>query len=183
MYDQVEHLMAFKTKAVTLNSEREPEDRRRIMEVLRVDSPEQYMDLLYVTPGMITQSKVFLSCFEPYFSVPFSLHGVPEIAHFVAREQELAEMRETLQSDGRHRVVVLHSLGGMGKTQLATEYMKRHRDNYSAIFWLNIKDENSVKQSFARIAHQIKRQHPAASRVGGLDIQENLDEMIDAVKA
>ncbi|KAJ3575070.1 hypothetical protein NPX13_g4158 [Xylaria arbuscula] len=117
------------------------------------------------------------------FSVPFSLHGVPEISQFVAREQELAKMRDTLQSDGHRRVVVLHGLGGMGKTQLAIEYMKQHRDNYSAIFWLNIKDENSLKQSFARIAHQIKRQHPAASRLSGLDIQENLDETIDAVKA
>ncbi|KAI1735480.1 hypothetical protein F4680DRAFT_306188 [Xylaria scruposa] len=117
------------------------------------------------------------------FSVPFSLHGVPEIAHFVAREQELAEMRDRLQSDGSRRAVVLHGLGGMGKTQLAIEYMKRHKDNYSAVFWLNIKDENSLKQSFARIAHQIKRQHPSASRVSSLDIQESLDETIDAVKA
>ncbi|KAI0402570.1 kinesin light chain [Xylaria palmicola] len=117
------------------------------------------------------------------FSVPFSLHGVPDIAHFVAREQELADMRKTLKSDGRRRVVVLHGLGGMGKTQLAIEYMKRNKDNYSAIFWLNIKDENSLKQSFARIAHQIKRQHPSASRVGGLNIQKDLDETIDAVKA
>ncbi|KAJ8105930.1 hypothetical protein ONZ43_g7233 [Nemania bipapillata] len=116
------------------------------------------------------------------FSVPFSLYRVPEILHFVAREQELAEMHETLQSDGHRQIVVLHGLGGMGKTQLAIEYMKRHRDNYSAIFWLNIKDENSLKQSFARIAHQIKRHHPAASRVGGLGVQDNLDETIDAVK-
>ncbi|KAF2966551.1 hypothetical protein GQX73_g7028 [Xylaria multiplex] len=115
------------------------------------------------------------------FSVPFSLHGVPEIAHFVARGQELDEMRDKLRSDGSRRVVILHGLGGMGKTQLAIEYMKRHKDNYSAVFWLNIKDENSLKQSFARIAHQIKRQHPSDSRVSSLDIQENPDETIDAV--
>ncbi|KAI0874466.1 kinesin light chain [Hypoxylon argillaceum] len=117
------------------------------------------------------------------FSVPFSLHRVPEIAHFVARGKELAEMHERLQSDGGRRVVVLHGLGGMGKTQLAIEYMKRHKDNYSAVFWLNIKDENSLKQSFARIAHQIKRHHPSASQVSSLNIQENLDKTIDAVKA
>ncbi|KAI3322928.1 hypothetical protein HD806DRAFT_544998 [Xylariaceae sp. AK1471] len=117
------------------------------------------------------------------FMIPFSLHGVPEIQHFVARKQELAEMHEKFRGDGSRRVVVLHGLGGMGKTQLAIEYMKQHKDNYSAIFWLNIKDENSVKQSFARIAHQIKRQYPSASRIGGLDIHKDIDETIDAVKA
>ena len=41
-------------------------------------------------------------------------------------------------------------IGGIGKTQLTVAYAKRHKDNYSAIFWLNIKDEeDSLKQSFA----------------------------------
>jgi AAA+ ATPase superfamily predicted ATPase len=59
---------------------------------------------------------------------------VPEIQHFVARNQELAEIHEKLKRDGSRRVVVLHGLGGMGKTQLAIEYTKQHKDNYSAIF-------------------------------------------------
>ncbi|KAI1123810.1 hypothetical protein F5Y10DRAFT_45733 [Nemania abortiva] len=117
------------------------------------------------------------------FSVPFSLHAVPEIEHFVAREQELAEMHEALRSDGRRRAVVLHGLGGMGKTQLAIEYAKRHKDNYSAIFWINIKDQSSLKQSFARIAHQITRHSPSARCVSRVKIRSNLDETIDAVKA
>ncbi|KAI0812985.1 P-loop containing nucleoside triphosphate hydrolase protein [Xylaria sp. FL0064] len=62
MYDQVEHLRALNISAVALNSEGTPEDRSRIMEILRVNSPEQYIDLLYVTPEMITQSEAFLSC-------------------------------------------------------------------------------------------------------------------------
>ncbi|KAI1321136.1 P-loop containing nucleoside triphosphate hydrolase protein [Xylariaceae sp. FL0255] len=117
------------------------------------------------------------------FAAPFSLHGMPEIEYFVAREQELAEMRNALTSDGSRRVVVLHGLGGMGKTQLAIAYTKQHKDNYSAIFWINIKDEDSLKQSFVRIAYHIKRYHPSASRIGSIDIQKDLDETIDAVKA
>ncbi|KAI3326718.1 kinesin light chain [Xylariaceae sp. AK1471] len=117
------------------------------------------------------------------FSVPFSLNNIPEIENFVAREQELAEMHTILSSDGSRRVVVLHGLGGIGKTQLAIAYAKQHKDNYSAIFWLNIKDENSLKQSFVKIARQIKRQHPLANRVGSVDIEGNLDGIIDAVMA
>jgi hypothetical protein len=93
------------------------------------------------------------------------------------------EIHRTLSSDGSRRTVVLHGLGGIGKTQLSVAYAKRHRDSYSAIFWLNIKDENSLKQSFVKVARQILREHPLASRISSVDINENLDEVVDAVKA
>jgi NB-ARC domain len=117
------------------------------------------------------------------FSITFSLSDVSEIEHFVAREEELAEMHRTLSSDGGRRTVVLHGLGGIGKTQLTVAYAKRHKDNYSAILWLNIKDEDALKQSFAKLAGQILREHPSASRLSSMDMKENLDEVIDAVKS
>ena len=52
-----------------------------------------------------------------------------------------------------------------------------------AIFWLNIKDEDSLKQSFAKLAKQISREHPSASRLSNVDTNENVDEVVDAVKA
>jgi AAA ATPase-like protein len=116
------------------------------------------------------------------FSAAFSLSDVSEIGQFVAREEELAVVHRTLRGDGSRRTVVLHGLGGIGKTQLAIAYAKRYKDNYSAIFWLNIKDEDSLKQSFAKAAKQILRDHPSASRLGSVDIEENLDGVIDAVK-
>ncbi|KAH8645433.1 hypothetical protein BX600DRAFT_490824 [Xylariales sp. PMI_506] len=117
------------------------------------------------------------------FSVTFSLSEVPETQDFVARERELAEIRRTLVSDGSRRVVVLHGLGGIGKTQLAVTYTKRYRDEYSAIFWLNIKDEASIQQSFTKIAKQILHQHPSADRLSALDLQQNSDEVVEGVKA
>ncbi|KAI3326595.1 P-loop containing nucleoside triphosphate hydrolase protein [Xylariaceae sp. AK1471] len=89
------------------------------------------------------------------FSITFSLSEVPDIQHFVAREGELAEMRRTLSSDGSRRVVVLQGLGGIGKTQLAITYAKRHKDEYSAIF----------------------------CRLSALDLQQNHEEVVKAVKA
>ncbi|KAI1172528.1 kinesin light chain [Nemania sp. FL0916] len=118
------------------------------------------------------------------FSVPFSLYGAPEIEHFVGPEQELAEIHEILKSDGSRRVAVLRGLGGIGKTQLAIEYAKNHRDDYSAVFWLNIKDKESLEQSFATIAKRIQQHHPAASHVSNINIgSSNIDEIIDASKA
>jgi hypothetical protein len=101
----------------------------------------------------------------------------------VARKTELAEIHKALSGDGSRRVVVLHGLGGIGKTQLSAAYAKRHKDSYSAIFWLNIKDEDSLKQSFVKVAKQISREHFAALRLSNVDTNENLDEIVDAVKA
>ncbi|KAI2623399.1 hypothetical protein GGS21DRAFT_339699 [Xylaria nigripes] len=117
------------------------------------------------------------------FSVAFSLFGVPEIERFVAREQEVTEIHQTLRSNGSRRVVVLHGLGGIGKTQLAISYAKQFKDKYSAVFWLNIKDEDAVKQSFANTAKQILREHPSAPYISDLEPEDDVDQIIIAVKA
>lgn len=117
------------------------------------------------------------------FSITFSLADVSGIEHFVARQKELTEIHSSLVGDGSRRTVILHGLGGIGKTQLSIEYAKRHRNDYSAIFWLNINDESSLKQSFARVAKQILREHPSATQLSRVDMKENLDEIVDAVKA
>jgi Heterokaryon incompatibility protein (HET) len=117
------------------------------------------------------------------FSVNFNLASVAEIDQFVAREKELAQMHDILHGDGSRRVAVLHGLGGIGKTQLAITYAKRHRHNYSAVFWLNIKDEDSLKQSFARVAGQILQEHPSASFLSTVDLKDNLNAITDAVKS
>jgi hypothetical protein len=101
----------------------------------------------------------------------------------VARENELEDIHKGLSGDGSRHTIVLYGLGGIGKTQLAAAYAKRYKDNYSAIFWLNIKDEDSLKQSFAKIARQILREYPLANRLNNVDVKGDLDELIDAVKA
>jgi hypothetical protein len=74
-------------------------------------------------------------------------------------------------------------LGGIGKTQLAIAYAKQHKDNYSSIFWLNIKDEDTLKQSFAKVARQISRQYPSAIQKGNIGKNQDPDEIVESVKA
>lgn len=78
--------------------------------------------------------------------------------------------------------MVLHGLGGIGKTQLAVAYTKLRRADYSAIFWLNIKNEDSLKYSFVRIAKRIFQEPLSTSRPGAVTEDSNLDEVIDVVK-
>ncbi|KAI0197707.1 heterokaryon incompatibility protein-domain-containing protein [Astrocystis sublimbata] len=117
------------------------------------------------------------------FTITFALSDVPEAQCFVARERELTGMRNMLSSDGSRRVVVLHGLGGIDKTQLAIAYAKRYSDQNSAICWLNIKDRTSIQQSFTKVARQILRQYPDASGISTLDLQRDHEKVTEAVKA
>ncbi|KAL9131006.1 MAG: hypothetical protein Q9217_000948 [Psora testacea] len=100
----------------------------------------------------------------------------------LSRQEELAAMHKTLGGGTGRRAVTLHGLGGIGKTQLAIAYAKAHGSDYSAVLWLNIKDEDSVKQSYARIARQILREHPSASQLVSITDESQLDEIVTAVK-
>lgn len=70
----------------------------------------------------------------------------------------MAELERTLlpqRRNQRQKVFVLHGLGGIGKTQLAVEFARRHHRAFSSVFWLNGSSEDSMKQSLARCASRI----------------------------
>jgi hypothetical protein len=116
------------------------------------------------------------------FAVGLNLMSFPEAAQFVAREKELSKMHELLHGHSNRSCVVLHGLGGMGKTQLAITYATRHKEKYTAIFWLNANDEDSLKLSFRNIAQQILRRHPSTTLLANVNLDENRDQVVDAVK-
>jgi hypothetical protein len=51
----------------------------------------------------------------------------------------------------------VHGLGGIGKTQLAVEFARKHHHRFSAVFWLDGSSETSLKQSFIGMAQRILR--------------------------
>jgi hypothetical protein len=63
----------------------------------------------------------------------------------------------------------------MGKTQLAITYARRYKEKYTAIFWLNANDEDSLKLSFQDIAQQVLRHHPSTSVLLSVDQKKDLD--------
>lgn len=116
------------------------------------------------------------------FLLEFSLaEAAVETPKFVARRAELEEMHKHLDGESGRKVIVLLGLGGIGKTQLAMQYAKKHKDEYSALLWLNAKDETSLQSSFVAAARQIRRQHPDALAVFDIDqhVDEDEDEDVD----
>ncbi|TLS21899.1 uncharacterized protein PpBr36_09450 [Pyricularia pennisetigena] len=51
---------------------------------------------------------------------------------------------------------VLFGIGGVGKTEIAHQYVARHRKDYSAIFWVNASNLETLRESFEEIAQLIE---------------------------
>jgi hypothetical protein len=93
--------------------------------------------------------------------IAFSLRGVPIVSQFVARDAEMQPLEKVLintpLTPTRRNVVVAHGLGGIGKTQLAVEFARKHQRWFSAIFWLDGSSKASLKQSFVSMAQRLPR--------------------------
>jgi hypothetical protein len=103
--------------------------------------------------------------------IQFSMKGLPVTEHFVQRERETAQLEKLFipdvdaDADGKRRkVFVVYGLGGMGKTQLCVEYVRRHKNNFSAIFWLDGSSKDALRQSLADAAARVSREGSLSTR-------------------
>jgi hypothetical protein len=98
--------------------------------------------------------------------IELSLQGVPVVSQFVDRPAEMAAVEQLLLETSpatspatrrQRKIVVVHGLGGIGKTQLAVEFARKHYHRFSAVFWLDGSSEASLKQSFINIVQRLPR--------------------------
>ena len=118
--------------------------------------------------------------------MPFSLKGQPLVPKFVARDQEMNDLKENLfpkpTRETRRKVFVLHGLGGSGKTQLAIEFAQISQKIFSSIFWLNGDSKESVRQSIAQIGRKLpKDKVPDFCRSFSKSSPEELTEIINNI--
>ncbi|KAJ5642325.1 hypothetical protein N7490_006325 [Penicillium lividum] len=85
------------------------------------------------------------------FNVPLDLTAVPVIETFIGRQDELDGLWQYIQptNSSSRKVAIVHGLGGMGKTQLAIRFARDHKDDFTAIFWLNGKNRDALIQSLS----------------------------------
>jgi hypothetical protein len=120
------------------------------------------------------------------YQVPFSMAGLPVADHFVQREREMAQLEKFFggndgDGDGRRRkVFVVHGLGGMGKTQLCVEYARQHKEDFTAVFWLDGSSKDALRQSLAAASARTTRRGPSSTALLAPDAHD-VDEAITAL--
>ena len=75
---------------------------------------------------------------------------------FCGRAAELGQMEECLdpRKPGR-KGIVLHGIGGSGKTQRARRYVELHRTSFSAILWISAFSVELMSEAFVEAADMI----------------------------
>ena len=95
--------------------------------------------------------------------------------HFTGRVDELEALRANLTQDDRpHPAAQLISgMGGVGKTEIATEYIHRHRDKYEIIWWIRAEQTDRVRDALVKLGQRLE--------VGPAGTESGRDRTIAAV--
>jgi hypothetical protein len=81
---------------------------------------------------------------------------------FTGRDGLLVAVRERLLAGDRAVVQALHGMGGMGKTQLATEYAHRFAGTYDLAWWVTAEQPGLIGEQFAALAAELDCAEPGA---------------------
>jgi class 3 adenylate cyclase/tetratricopeptide (TPR) repeat protein len=81
----------------------------------------------------------------------------PRNPNFTGRLDLLDQLRERLTSHGAMAALpsALHGLGGIGKTQLVTEYIYRHLSDYDLIWWIDAARPTQIRAGLTELARQL----------------------------
>ena len=60
--------------------------------------------------------------------------------------------------------------------------MKEERDTYSAIFWLNGKDKDTLKQSFAGMAKHLHNKYSSSAPLRTVAKEKNANQVVAAIQ-
>ncbi|KAF8248686.1 hypothetical protein K440DRAFT_660729 [Wilcoxina mikolae CBS 423.85] len=109
--------------------------------------------------------------FRVSYLVPIKLPFPPN-HNFIGRIEELEAISRAFKSlnsgiSNLQKVVVLHGLGGIGKTQLAAQYCYSSLNMYTFIGWIDATKVETISSSFLEIAQQLVRHHASNQTVSG----------------
>jgi hypothetical protein len=111
------------------------------------------------------------------WNVPYSRN-----VHFTGREDELSDLQRSLAAnEPARRVQVICGLGGVGKTQLALEFVHRFRDQYKIAWWINADEPATLALGYAKLASHIGMHVPEGTSLDDIRhaLRRKLNERSD----
>ena len=76
--------------------------------------------------------------------------------NFTGRAAELERLRDNLFNRQPPRVQVISGMGGIGKTELATEYIHRNIDTYEIIWWVRAEHQDRVRDALVKLGQRLE---------------------------
>lgn len=97
----------------------------------------------------------------------------PRNPNFTGREELLVRLHKELLTVREAAVLpqALHGLGGVGKSQLAIEYVHRHSGEYDLVWWISAEQNSLVLSSLVKLAQRL-----------GLDVSPEANSAVPAVQ-
>jgi len=92
--------------------------------------------------------------------------------HFVGRETELTTIHEDLR---RGNYVAITGMGGLGKTELVTQYARQYQDHYDGIIWFNARQRILAAEVFELFTLKFGLEIPQTQGEKLLTLQQQLD--------
>lgn len=94
---------------------------------------------------------------------------------------EIEQYLLPMSAPNRRKIHILHGLGGIGKTQLALAYARKHQETYSAILWLNGNSKDTLLQGLAAFGKHISISRRLEPLVGGISHTPDVEAEARAV--
>ena len=97
---------------------------------------------------------------------------------FTGREELLKQLRDGLTTNRLAAVVpyAMHGLAGVGKTQIAIEYVYRYQEFYEVVWWIRCDEDELIESSIAALAPRLNL--PSV----GAGIEESAAAVLDALR-
>jgi len=78
--------------------------------------------------------------------------------HFVGRTAELEALRANLigGNEPHPPAQLISGMGGVGKTEIATEYIHLHRDQYEIIWWIRAEHTDRVRDALVKLGQRLE---------------------------
>ena len=84
---------------------------------------------------------------------------------FTGRLVEMEALRTNLELRPHPAAQVISGMGGVGKTEIATEYIHRYRDRYEIIWWIRAEHHDRVRDALVKLAQRLEVR-PAGTESG-----------------
>ncbi|HET8659607.1 MAG TPA: FxSxx-COOH system tetratricopeptide repeat protein [Micromonosporaceae bacterium] len=97
----------------------------------------------------------------------------PRNPNFTGREVLLRDLHDRLAVEREAAVLphAIHGMGGVGKSQLAIEYVHRHRGDYDLVWWIPAEQPGQILSALTALAHRL-----------ALDVRDEANTAVPAVR-